>query len=272
MSANFQWSAASVSGSKKPENDDSWVVFSAGMNGCDVLSEQGDFSLSEKDIIFAVSDGMGGGNAGYLASSLILEHISSLIPKTFKAAAQGFNPDYLEQLVLQLEKVHEKINAVGAGEENYKGMGATLTLAWFTPENLYVAHIGDSRLYLHRDGETTQISEDHTFAWKKFQRGELSEYKFRHHPRKSALYEVIGGGHRNIHPMVAAIPYQSGDKFMLCSDGVIDGLWEKHIHAAFLENPAPEALQKALLTRALENDGLDDTTLITISVALNDEV
>ncbi len=267
MSQRFHWSASSTSGTKKPENDDSWIVCSAGLDGIQTLGENNDSDLNNKDLIFAVSDGMGGGNAGYLASKLILENISELIPKTFRMAAQGFNPDYMEQLELQLERTHENINEQAAANPAHKGMGATLTLAWFTPENLYLAHIGDSRLYLHRDGETTQLSEDHTFTWKKLQRGELSEYKFRNHPRRSALYEVIGAGHRNIRPMISAIPYQAGDKFLICSDGLVDGLWEKHIHAAFTSSTIDmNELREKLLTRALENDGADDTTLITLEI------
>ena len=167
MSSRFSWSASSTSGSKKPENDDSWIVCSAGFEGAQVLGSDGSSLLEDSDLIFAVSDGMGGGNAGYLASKLILENISQLIPKIFRLAAQGFNPDYLDQLILQLEKTHEKINERAALDEKHKGMGATLTLAWFTPENLYLAHVGDSRLYLHRNGETVQLSEDHSFIWKK---------------------------------------------------------------------------------------------------------
>jgi len=268
MSHRFTWSASSTSGTKKPENDDSWIVCSAGLDGSQTLASDGESELDSRDLIFAVSDGMGGGNAGYLASKLILENISKLIPKTFRLAAQGFNPDYLDQLILQLEKTHEKINEQAALDEKHKGMGATLTLAWFTPENLYLAHVGDSRLYLHRDGKTVQLSEDHSFIWKKLIRGELTEYKYRHHPRKAALYEVIGGGHRNIKPMVAAIPYQAGDKFLICSDGLIDGLWEKHIHVAFSsEQESIQSLRETLLERALENDGSDDTTLITLEIS-----
>ena len=75
-------------------------------------------------------------------------------------------------------------------------MAATITLSWFTPENMYIAHVGDSRLYLHRDGETTQITNDHNFIWKKFNKGELSEFQYRMHPRRCILHEVVGGGHR----------------------------------------------------------------------------
>ena len=267
MPNKFNWSADSISGSKKPKNDDSLLIFSAGSTGSSTLALDGQFTLDSEDIIFAVSDGMGGGNAGYLASKLILENISKLIPRTFKMAAQGFNPDYLEQLQYQLEKTHISINKHAATDPAFKGMAATLTLAWFTPENLYLAHIGDSRLYLHRDGTTTQLSDDHSFAWKKLKRGELNEYKYRAHPRRSALYEIIGGGHQRISPMVAAVPYQPGDQFMLCSDGIVDGLWEKHIHSAFLKNLPPEELKQALLSRALENAGTDDTTLITLAVS-----
>ncbi len=268
MSQRFSWSASSTSGTKKPENDDSWIVCSAGLDGSQTLASDGDSSLENKDLIFAISDGMGGGNAGYLASELILENISMLIPSIFRLAAQGFNPDYLEQLILQLEKTHKNINEAAELDVNHKGMGATLTLAWFTPENLYLAHVGDSRLYLHRRGQTVQLSEDHSFVWKKLIRGELTEYKYRNHPRRSSLYEVIGGGHRNITPMVAAIPYQAGDKFLICSDGLIDGLWEKNIHSAFTsETRSMQALREHLLEKALENDGTDDTTLITLQIA-----
>ena len=267
MSANFQWLASSTSGTKKPENDDSWIVFSAGMHGSENLPPAGTFNNEQQDIIFAVSDGMGGGKAGYLASKLILENISNIIPKTFYAAAQGFNPNYLEQLELAIGNIHTAINEAAELNPDHKGMGATLTLAWFTPENLYLAHVGDSRLYLHRNFQTQQLSEDHSFVWKKLQRKELTEYQYRAHPRRSVLYQVVGGGHRNVKPQIAAIPYQAGDQFLLCSDGIIGGIWEKHIHSAYLSQDSNlETIHHKILTRSLENDGTDDSTLITLSV------
>ena len=264
---SFQWCAHSQSGTRKATNDDSFLVFSAGANGATELDALSSCPLENEDLIFAVSDGMGGGNAGYLASSLILQTLSELIPKTFKAAAQGFHPDYLELLEQQVKDVHHTINEKADSSEDFKGMGATLTLAWFTPENLYIAHAGDSRLYLFRDEETQQVTEDHSFAWRKFKRGEINERQYRAHPKRSVLCEVIGGGHLKVNPSVAAIPYQKGDRFMLCSDGVSDGLWQKHIHSALGENrDSTSAVAHALMTRAIDNDGSDDTTLIVIDV------
>ncbi|MGJ8672142.1 PP2C family protein-serine/threonine phosphatase [Rubritalea sp.] len=265
--ATFHWSAQSKSGSRKAKNDDSFLVFSAGIDGATELEANSNNPLDKEDLIFAVSDGMGGGNAGYLASSLILKSLTFLIPKTFKSAAQGFHPDYLELLEQQIKEVHASINEKAASSDELKGMGATLTLAWFTPENLYVAHAGDSRLYLFRNGETTQITQDHSFTWRKFNRGVLNERQYRTDPKRSVLCEVIGGGHRRVRPTVAAIPYQKGDRFMLCSDGIIDGCWEKHIHKALSENSnSTRTAADALITRAVDNDGTDDTTLIVIDI------
>jgi protein phosphatase len=267
MHRTFHWSALTTSGSRKPRNDDSFLVFSAGINGATELAAESSSPLRNEDLIFGVSDGMGGGNAGNLASSLILQTLSETIPKTFKTAAQGLHPDYLELLEQKVKDVHSGINEKAASDENFKGMGATLTLAWFTPENLYIAHAGDSRLYLIRDEETQQITEDHSFCWRKLKRGEITERQYRNDPKRSVLCEVIGGGHAKIRPAVAAISYQKGDRFMLCSDGIIDGLWEKHIHSALGKNrDSTSAVANALMTRAIDNDGSDDTTLIVIDV------
>ena len=267
MKPIFHWSAISVSGSRKPKNDDSFLVFSAGINGATELPTDASSPIDNEDLVFGVSDGMGGGNAGYLASSLILETLSNTIPKTFKTAAQGFHPDYLELLEQKVKDVNTCINDRAATDDTLKGMGATLTLAWFTPENLYIAHAGDSRLYLHRDGKTQQITEDHSFCWRKFNRGELTERQYRNDPKRSVLCEVIGGSHDKVNPSVAAIPYQKGDRFMICSDGIIDGLWEKHIHSGLDKNrDSTSATANALIDRAVDNDGSDDTTLIVIDV------
>jgi len=268
---SFQWHASSTSGSRKLENDDACIIFSAGLHGSKCLPEEFELSTDDDDIIFAVSDGMGGDNAGDLASKLILEHISNSIPKIFKNAAQGFHPDYLSHLEIAIDKVHNAVNNAGNAHPDHHGMGATLTLAWFTPENLYIANVGDSRIYLHRDGITTLLSQDHTFAWNQFKRGEITEREFRFHPRKSVLYQVIGANNRSVKPQITTIPYQAGDKFLLCSDGIIDGIWEKHIHSAFIENSDSKesisSLHDKLLTRALANAGIDDTTLITLSIS-----
>ena len=263
----LEWSAVTRSGSKKPVNDDSWLAFASDLNGAVLLNDAGQHSLAAHDLIFAVSDGMGGGNAGDVASRLMLEELSNAIPRTFKTAAAGLHPDYMTHLDDAIQVVHLAINDQADGNSSHKGMAATLALAWFTPENLYFSNVGDSRIYLHREGETRQLTLDHTFAWKKFQRDEISERQFREHPRKSVLYQVVGGGKNQVKPHVAALPYLPGDRFLVCSDGLIDGLWEKHIHSGFTKNTdSTRELASSLMDRAANNDGRDDITLITLTV------
>ncbi|MGB2266672.1 MAG: hypothetical protein ACPIB0_07535, partial [Akkermansiaceae bacterium] len=92
------WSADSVSGTKKPINDDAWLAFASDINGPSLLGNEGRHSLEVHDLVFAVSDGMGGGNAGDVASRLLLEQLSEMIPRTFKTAASGLHPDYLHHI------------------------------------------------------------------------------------------------------------------------------------------------------------------------------
>jgi len=89
------WAAHSVSGTRKPQNDDAWLVFTSGADRSKRQSDAGNHCVENYDLVLAVSDGMGGGRAGHLASRIVLSHFSKLIPETIKAAAQGFNPDYL---------------------------------------------------------------------------------------------------------------------------------------------------------------------------------
>lgn len=261
----LHWAAVSHSGSRKPRNDDSLIAFASGPAGAETLRETGSRSLDRHDLVFAVSDGMGGGNAGDLASGLLLQRMTEIIPETFKMAASGFFPDCLKHLGDAIRSVHEHINETAACDHT-RGMAATLALAWFTPDNLYLANAGDSRIYLSRGGQLTQLTRDHTAAWGQWQRGEISEIEYRSHPRRSALYEVIGGGHLNVCPHFAAVPYQAHDRFLICSDGLIDGVWERHISDALAACPSPHETTQTLLKRSIDNSGIDDTTLIVIHV------
>lgn len=257
----------SHSGSRKPRNEDSLITFASGPQGAEILPENGYRALSNHDLVFAISDGMGGGNAGDIAAASILQQMTEIIPETFKAAAAGFFPDSLTHLGKALRSIHEQINAAARDCSEKSGMAATLALAWFTPENVYLANVGDSRIYRSRGGMLEQLSRDHSLAWGQWRRGEISEIQYRTHPRRAALYEVVGGGHARVNPHFAAIPYEPGDRLLICSDGLIDGLWERHISEALARCPEnPEATAMTLLKRAIDNAGSDDASLILITI------
>lgn len=264
----IHWAALTHNGSKKPRNEDSLIAFASGPGGAEILPAHGSHSLSQHDLVFAVSDGMGGGNAGDIASAAILQQMTEIIPETFKAAAAGLFPDSLAHLSHALNTVHQQINAAAAVSPETSGMAATLALTWFTPENLYLANAGDSRIYLARNGELTQLSHDHTSAWSQWKRQEISEIQYRSHPRRTVLYQVVGAGRPSLHPHLATFPYQAGDRFLICSDGLIDGLWERHLSTALnAATSSPPEIAITLLQRAIDNSGFDDTSLIVIAVA-----
>jgi len=147
------------------------------------------------------------------------------------------------------------------------GMAATLTMSWVTPKKMYIAHVGDSRLYCLRNGETQQLTDDHSYTWKLFKEGEIREYAYRDHPRRNVVYEIMGAGHSNLKPSIFAVDYLPGDRYMLCSDGIVDGLWEKQIHKMLNQpNETPEETSKNMLDEAILLSGSDDTTIIVFDI------
>ena len=263
----LHWASRSQSGTRKSRNDDALAAFASGASGAEILPASGSHSLDIHDLVFAVSDGMGGGNAGDLASAVLLEKMRAIIPETFKAAATGIFPDCMAHLLDAIRSVHDHVNQVAADSPDTHGMAATVAIAWFTPENLYLANVGDSRIYRSRDGRLEQLSRDHTNAWGQWKRGEIAEVQYRAHPRRAALYEVVGGGHCNVCPHHAAIQFQPGDRFLICSDGLIDGVWERQIaNALAADGFDPETAVNTLIDRAVENDGIDDTSVIALLV------
>ncbi|MDA0768445.1 MAG: protein phosphatase 2C domain-containing protein [Verrucomicrobia bacterium] len=258
------WSARTRQGSNHLANDDAFLALEVLPDGAQVLDPCGESLLEPAHLVLAVSDGMGGGKAGEFASRLVL----SWIRKHAKTLYESLHDrsDDLTPLGDLLRNAHEGINKLAAGADNLTGMGATLTLAWITPHLVHLAHIGDTRLYLHRQGETTQLSHDHNIAWRQLKRGELHETEYRTHPRRSALYDALGGGHPSINPELSSHPLEDGDRLFLCTDGIIDGLWERHIRNDLSAQGSPRDVADQLLNHATANDTRDDATLIVADV------
>jgi serine/threonine protein phosphatase PrpC len=262
----FHWAGDSISGTRKPENDDSLIVFTCQNERATEQQQDGTITIVNRDLVFAVSDGMGGGNAGDMASQLILRKLSKFIPRTLIGATNAPDDYFLSCLEHALLDVHRELNKLSAADENLSGMGATLCLAWFSPGRMHCAHAGDSRIYRLRDGELAQLTKDHTFAFAQYKRGEITEYQFRQHPRRAALYEVLGAQHQNVHPQLFTEHYLPGDRYLICSDGVIDGLWDRQIREFLSQEIPPAMVVRELLSKATNAAGKDDTTAVLIEV------
>ncbi|MEO6742375.1 MAG: protein phosphatase 2C domain-containing protein, partial [Chthoniobacteraceae bacterium] len=147
MFARLRWSGLSDRGKVRKNNEDSFLGVQFDSHEVRLLGKFGDAALDSADMTFAVSDGMGGAMAGEFASRITVEKITRLMPRAFKQSASGIESgpgDVLEELFTQ---IHRAICYLGESYEECAGMGATLSLCWFSPGWMNFAHIGDSRIY-----------------------------------------------------------------------------------------------------------------------------
>jgi len=264
---DLRWSGLTHPGKVRPNNEDAFLALSFDAAEVRFLGKVGSASLEESDFVFAVSDGMGGANSGEFASRIAVDKITRLLPRSFRQRAQGRPPDFQDVLPELFTAIHRDLTTLARSYAECSGMGATLTMAWFAPGWLYFAHIGDSRLYyLPREGPLKQLSRDDSQVGWMRRNGKLSEREARTHPRKNVLNKALGGGHQFVDPQIGAVSCQAGDRFLLVTDGVTDGLWDHHLeeilrHPDHIITPAQQ-----MINEALERSGRDNTTAVVVEI------
>ena len=269
--AALHWSGLTHRGKVRPNNEDSFLALNFDGHEVRYLGKIGESDLGEGDFVFAVSDGMGGAHAGEFASRIAVQKITRLLPRAYRLSAAGLEAGFSDVLRELFDAIHQELLQLGRSYAECAGMGATLTLAWFTPQWVYFGHIGDSRLYyLPREGGIRQLSHDHSYVGWLRRQGQINEREAREHPRRNALQQALGAGHQFIDPQVGAIAHRPGDRFLLCSDGVNDGLWDQKIED-IVRSPSPTRLHQPAAVRvveeALEGSGKDNLTALVIEVA-----
>lgn len=258
------WAGCSHPGKFRKNNEDAFLALTVSAQEVRYLGKTGQTSLERSDFVFAVSDGMGGAKAGEFASRIAVDRITRLFPQSFLSSAQGFSRNFQDILPELFEQIHSEITWLGINYEECRGMGATLSLCWVTPEWVYFAHIGDTRIYyLPAGGSLRQVSEDHTHTGWLRRQGKLNERQERMHPGGHQLQQVLGGGVHKIDPQIGAIGYEPGDRFLLCSDGLIAGHWDRGIEEflgkADFESPG---LADRFVADAVRISGKDNTTAL----------
>jgi protein phosphatase len=148
-------------------------------------------------------------------------------------------------------------------------METTLSLCWFTPRWMYFGHVGDSRIYhLPARGKSmNQLSHDDTYVGWLFRNGQITEREARTHPRRKVLQKALGGENQFVEPQLGAVACEPGDIFLLCSDGLVEGLYDDQLREILRsrESQKPGANAAQLLVNAsVERDGRDDATALVI--------
>ncbi len=254
-------------GRVRKNNEDAFLALTYDAQEVRYLGKVGDASFDRGDFVFAVSDGMGGANAGEFASRVAVERITRLMPKVYRLAAQQLGSGVSDALEEILDHVHAELLRLGRSYAECSGMGATLSLACFSPGWMHFAHIGDSRIYyLPAGGGMRQITHDHSYVGWLRREGKINEREARSHPGRNALNQALGAGHQVLHPHFGSVVCQPGDRFLLCTDGVNDGLWDARLEE-YVSEPCDRPKAFRIVERAVEESGRDNCTALVIELA-----
>jgi serine/threonine protein phosphatase PrpC len=235
-------------------------------------------SLNEDNLIvdpeaafFVVCDGLGGQNAGEVASSTAVEVLSAFITRSHRdkditwpygfAARLSFDGN---RLLTAIGLANKKVFRVADSQPDYSGMGTTVVAALVRASTLTVGWVGDSRLYLVRGGTLQALTEDHTWVNMAVREGTISREEAEKHPWKHVLLKAVGG-RDTIEPDLVEGKLEHGDVVLLCSDGLHGMLTDDQIGAVL--NPPPASLEdgaKALIAAGNEAGGKDNITVILI--------
>ena len=214
------------------------------------------------ETLFAVADGIGGFEAGEVASSIAIDVLKRLQPD-----------DSFEQAI---REANRRILAAGRGDEKLSGMGTTVVAVRFGGTQAEpvaeVAHVGDSRAYLVRDGEMRPVTEDHSLVAELVRSGDLTRAQAAEHPQKNLITRALGAD-EEVDVDTAVLPIEAGDRVLLCSDGLSDMVPEARISEIVLESPDdPERASRSLLSAALEAGGNDNITVVIVDVREQEDI
>ena len=215
-----------------------------------------------------LADGMGGYNAGEVASGIAVE----LIKSEMKKALAGKKPEELngqsaEQLITEHStRANAAIYQAAQSQPQYSGMGTTLVVALWHDNHVSVGHVGDSRLYRLRDGVLEQVTRDHSLLQEQIDSGMITKEQARHSQNKNLVTRAVGID-PEVETEVHTYPVQPGDIFLLCSDGLNDMVIDEDIQLtlASLAANLPLAAQQ-LVQQANDNGGRDNVSVILVRV------
>lgn len=266
--SQLHWFGWTDIGKVRKNNEDSFLGLRFDAREAHRLGKFGEASLAEHDFTFAVCDGMGGAKAGEYASQIAVDKITTLLPRAFQNSARGLNPGYADVLAELYTQVHQALVYLGRSYDECHGMQTTMSLCWFSPGWMYFGHVGDTRIYHLAKGQTQlqQLTQDDTHVAWLLRQGMIKDYEARTHPRRNVLQKALGGENQFVDPQAGAVGFESGDIFLLCSDGLTEGLYEHQIVDSLRADGKNYNPAQALVESAVKQDGRDNTTALVIKV------
>ncbi|MBR6472295.1 MAG: Stp1/IreP family PP2C-type Ser/Thr phosphatase [Firmicutes bacterium] len=220
------------------------------------------------DKVYVLADGVGGGNSGEIASRTAVSEIANYVVRhpikhvydTMEIVA------YLKDAI---DKANKKIYEMAKNHSENFGMATTTIVVHIRKGKAYIANIGDSRVYLFRDYELTQLTEDHTYVNSLVRAGILSREEAEHDERKNVIIKALGAEY-DVEPDFYQVDLKENDILICCSDGLYDEVSPEEIIDVINEKENMSDLARELISRANENGGRDNITIISLKVTEED--
>jgi protein phosphatase len=202
--------------------------------------------------LLAVADGMGGVQAGEIASGMVIDVLST-------SAYSDEDPE--RDLGEAVRRANELVYAKASGREEYRGMGTTVTALLIRGDMAVVAQVGDSRAYLLRDGEIKRLTQDHSLVGELLRNGSITPEEAMYHPQRNLLTRAIGTG-STVNVDTARIRLTFDDVIVLCTDGLTSLVDDHEIKEHVMRYADPQRASEALVDLANSRGGNDNTTVI----------
>src|SRR5271165_3379099 len=232
-------------------------------------SNEDSFGYDERLGIFVVCDGMGGHAAGEIASRIAVDAVLGYFrehePAVKEDAALDDAPLGARLLAEAVKKANDAILEYAETHKNTSGMGTTLVAARFADRNVSIANVGDSRIYLFREGELLQLTEDHSLVMEQVRRGMLTLEEAQHSSAKNIITRALGTDETTL-PDLGEFPAQEGDVLLLATDGVLRHVEDAEIRNILLQIPSLNAACATLIDAANQGGGDDNSTCILVRV------
>lgn len=243
---SLKWGHVSITGNFRDNNEDNCFI-----------DPQARF--------FLVADGMGGQSAGEKASELAIDLISEKLLQwiDFQKSDPSSVVDAIDRAVTH---ANNEIMALGGLDARYHNMGTTVTFAVNASGTLFVGGVGDSRTYLLRDGKLEQLTKDHSLTQALVDAGTISADEAKTHRYKNVLYKYLGTKEGSGGAEPKPVTPVSGDRFMLCSDGVTDGANAGVIQDLLLANSDPQLAAAKIVEAAQQGGSRDNITCVVVHV------
>lgn len=213
----------------------------------------GDFSN-----LFIVADGMGGHNGGDFASRFCIGNVRDYI-------ADNKGNSIISTIRSAIKTANERIRERAGKDERLTGCGTTIVLATIKDDILYIANVGDSRLYVLQNGSLSQITEDHSVVEEMIKSGIIKKEEARFNPHKNKVTRALGA-EPDIEVDFFEVKLEKGDRILLCSDGVSNMMDEENLEAIVGAGKEISEICRILIDTAVDNGGKDDATVVMIEV------